>query len=147
MRSPGLAASAAVVLAAEGTALGAIAIIELFGLGAGNAAVLPTAIALIVLTIVGAAALFIFAVGTRRGHAWARSGGVLLQVLAVVLALNSLTVQPVPWMFVLAVGLPSLLGFGLLIASARTESVRRTQDAPEDVQDAPEDAQDTARDD
>ncbi len=136
MRSPGLAAAAAAVLALEGTALGVVAVIELFGLGAGDAAILPTAIALIVLTFIGVAALFVFAVGTRNGRAWARSGGVLLQVIAVVLAINSLTVQPVPWMFVLAVGAPGLIGFVLLIASARREADRGAQDAVDDVQDA-----------
>lgn len=136
MRSPGLAAAAAAVLALEGIALGAIALFELFSLGAGDAAFLPTAVALVVLTLVGAVALFIFAVGTRTGRAWARSGGVLLQVIAVVLALNSLTVQPVPWMFVLAVGVPGLLGFVLLIASARREAVKGAQDAPDDTLDA-----------
>ena len=131
MRSTGLAASAAAVLAIEGAALAAIAVIELFGLGAGNAAFMPTAIALIVLTLVGAAALFAFSAGTRRGHAWARSGGVVLQVLAVALALTSLSVQPVPWTFVLAVGLPGVVGFVLLIASSRRESARGAQTSDE----------------
>ncbi|WP_300266906.1 hypothetical protein [Microbacterium sp.] len=130
MRSSGLALTAAAVLALEGVALTVIAIIELFGLGAGDAAILPTAIALIVLTLVGAAALFTFAVGTRRDQTWARSGGVVLQILAVVLALNSLTVQPVPWGFVIAVGAPGVIGFVLLIASARRASVTSTAEEP-----------------
>ncbi|MGO2518923.1 MAG: hypothetical protein ACTH8F_02270 [Microbacterium sp.] len=138
MRSPALAASAAAVLALEGAALAVVAIAQLFGLGAGDAAILPTAIALIALTFVGAGALFAFAVGTRRGRAWARSGGVVLQVLAVVIALNSLTVQPVPWMFVWAVGLPGLIGFVLLIASARRETVADTRGARESAPEAPE---------
>lgn len=123
MRSPRLAAAAAAVLALEGSALTVVALVELFGLGAGDAASLPTAIALIVLTLVGAAALFAFAVGTRRGHTWARSGGVVLQVLALALALASLTVQPVLWVFVLGLGVPALVGFVLLIASTRSESI------------------------
>lgn len=123
MRSPRLAAAAAAVLALEGSALTVVALVELFGLGAGDAASLPTAIALIVLTLVGAAALFAFAVGTRRGRTWARSGGVVLQVLALALALASLTVQPVLWVFVLGLGVPALVGFVLLIASTRSESI------------------------
>ena len=63
MRAPGLATAAAAVLALEGAALVVFAIIELMGLGAGDAASLPTAIALIVLTLIGAAALLAFAVG------------------------------------------------------------------------------------
>jgi hypothetical protein len=113
------------VLAAEGAALVVIAAVELFGLAEGDAASLPTAIALIVLTLVGAAALFAFARGVLTGRSWARSGGVVLQVLAVGLALASIGLQPVPWAFVLAVGLPGIAGFVLLIASARREAPAR----------------------
>lgn len=123
MRAPTLANAAAAVLAIEGVALVVFAIIELLGLGAGDAASLPTAIALIVLTLIGAAALFAFAFGARAGRSWARSGGVVFQVLAVALALASLTIQPVAWAFTLGVGIPGIVGFVLLISSARRESV------------------------
>ncbi|MGP6171469.1 hypothetical protein ACTU6V_09685 [Microbacterium sp. A204] len=122
LRSPSLAIAAAAVLAIEGAALVVFALIDLFELGAGEAASLPTAIALIVLILIGAAALLTFAVGARRGLMWARSGGVVLQVIAIALALASLTVQPVVWPFVLGVGIPGLLGFILLIASTRKEA-------------------------
>jgi len=132
LRSPRLATAAAAVLALEGAALTAVALVEFFGLGAGDAASLPTAIALIVLTLIGAVALFAFAAGTRRGRTWARSGGVVLQVLALALALASLTVQPVLWAFVLGLGLPALIGFILLIASARRESVEPVDGSVDD---------------
>ncbi|GAT72699.1 hypothetical protein [Microbacterium hydrocarbonoxydans] len=125
MRAPRLALAAAAVLAAEAVALAVFALIELVGLGAGDAASLPTALALIVLTLLGAVALAAFAFGTRAGRSWARSGGVVFQVLAVALALAALTLQPVPWVFVVAVGLPGLVAFGLLIASARAEAAPR----------------------
>lgn len=125
MRAPGIALAAAGVLAAEAAALIVFAGIEMVGLGAGDAASLPTALALIVLTLIGAAALVAFAVGTRTGKSWARSGGVVFQVLAVALALASLTLQPVSWPFTLGVGLPGLLGFVLLISSARREGEQR----------------------
>lgn len=124
MRAPGLALAAAAVLAIEGVALIVFALIELLGLGAGDASSLPTALALIVLTLIGAAALVAFAFGTRAGRSWARSGGVVFQVLAVAIALASLTVQPVVWAFTAGVGLPGLVGFVLLIASARAEGAR-----------------------
>ncbi len=125
MRAPRLALAAAAVLAAEAVALTVFALIELVGLGAGDAASLPTALALIVLTLLGAVALAAFAFGTRAGRSWARSGGVVFQVLAVALALAALTLQPIPWVFVVAVGLPGLVGFALLIASARAEAAPR----------------------
>lgn len=122
MRSPGLALAAAAVLASEGAALVVFALIELFGLGAGDAASLPTALALIVLTLIGAGALVAFAIGTRAGHSWARSGGIVFQVLAVALALASLTIEPIAWVVTFAVGVPALLCFILLIASTRAEN-------------------------
>ena len=121
MRAPRLAFAAAAVLALEGLALLVFAGIEFAGLGAGDAASLPTALALIVLTLIGAVALFAFAFGARTGRSWARSGGVVIQVLAVALALASLTLQPVAWAFTLGVGLPGIIGFALLISSARRE--------------------------
>ncbi|MGM7697327.1 hypothetical protein [Microbacterium sp. A84] len=133
MHSPVLAAAAAAVLALEGAVLTVLMVMEFIGLGSGDAASLPTAIALIVLTLIGAVALFAFAVGTRRGYMWARSGGVVLQILAIALALASLTVPPVAWAFVLGVGIPGLLGLILLVASTRKESIRTdepTQDDP-----------------
>lgn len=128
MRAPGLALAAAAVLAVEGLALVVFALIELVGLGAGDAASLPTALALIVLTLIGAVALIAFAFGTRAGRSWARSGGIVFQVLAIALALASLTVQPISWTFVAGVGLPGLIGFALLIASARAEGGRPQED-------------------
>ncbi|MCK2026976.1 MULTISPECIES: hypothetical protein [Microbacterium] len=125
MRAPGIALAASAVLALEAAALVVFAAIEVAGLGAGDAASSTTAIALIVLTLIGAAALVAFAVGTRSGRSWARSGGVVAQVLAVALALGSLTVQPVPWAFVLGLAVPGVVGFALLISSARREGERR----------------------
>jgi len=125
VRAPGIALAASAVLALEAAALVVFAAIEVAGLGAGDAASSTTAIALIVLTLIGAAALVAFAVGTRSGRSWARSGGVVAQVLAVALALGSLTVQPVPWAFVLGLAVPGVVGFALLISSARREGERR----------------------
>ena len=121
MRSPALAASAAAVLALEGAVLATLAIIELFGLGAGRAAVPTTAIALIVLTLIGAGALFAFAWGTRSGRTWARSGGVMLQVLVIAFALASLGVEPVP----------GIVGFVLLMATTSREG-RPEKESPAD---------------
>lgn len=119
MRSSASAIAAAAILALEALALIVFALIEIVGLGSGDAASLPTAIALIVLTLLGAGALGAFAVGTRADRSWARSGGIVFQVLAVALALASLTIQPVQWGFTLAVGLPGLVCFVLLIAATR----------------------------
>ena len=122
MHAPGLARAAAAVLALEGAALVVIALIETFGLGSGDAANTSTAVGLIALTAIGAVALCAFAIGTLRGRSWARSGGIVFQVLAVALAFMALTVQPVTWLFVIGAGVPGILGFVLLISSARREA-------------------------
>lgn len=126
MRSPGLAFAAFLVLVLEGAGLAIIALLELFGLGAGDAASIPTGVALVVLTLIGAGALVAFGFGVRRGRSWARSGGVVLQVLAIALGLASLTLQPIPWLFTAGVGLPGVVGLALLIASARREGAEQS---------------------
>ena len=128
MRAPGIALAAAAVLALEALALLVFAVLEMAGLGAGDASSLPTAVALIVLTLIGVVALAAFAFGTRSGRSWARSGGVVCQVLAVALALASLTLQPVPWGFTIGVGVPAVIGVVLLISSARLEGEQRRAD-------------------
>src|SRR5690606_22754413 len=90
MGRSGAAALAAGVLALEGAALIVIALVELFALSAGDASSPASGVALIVLTLLGAAALIAFAAGTLRRASWARSGGILFQVLAIALALAAL---------------------------------------------------------
>lgn len=131
MRAPRLALAASVVLGLEAVALLGIALFEVFALASGEASIVPTAIALIVLTVIGVIALAAFSFGTLRGRTWARSGAVVLQVLAVVVALAALTLEPRPWPVIFAVGIPGVLGFALLIASTRAEALG-DQQAEED---------------
>ncbi|BDZ38725.1 hypothetical protein [Microbacterium suwonense] len=74
MHRIGPAAIAGAVLAVEGLAITVIALVELFALGGGDASSLASGVALIVLTLIGAVALFAFAVGVLRRASWARSG-------------------------------------------------------------------------
>lgn len=121
MGRSGAATLAAGVLALEGAALVAIALIELFALGAGDASSPASGVALIVLTLLGAAALIAFAAGTLRRASWARSGGILFQVLAIALALAALSIQPPPWLFTVIVGGAGVIGLTLLIAAVRRD--------------------------
>ncbi|MFC7790120.1 hypothetical protein ACU045_14180 [Microbacterium sp. MAHUQ-60] len=121
MGRSGAATLAAGVLALEGAALVAIALIELFALGAGDASSPASGVALIVLTLLGAAALIAFAAGTLRRASWARSGGILFQVLAIALALAALSIQPPPWLFAVIVGGAGVIGLTLLIAAVRRD--------------------------
>ncbi|MGB3731456.1 hypothetical protein [Microbacterium sp.] len=113
---------AAAVLVLEGAALVVIAVLELFALGEGGASSTASGLALIALTLVGAAGLIAFAVGTLRHASWARSGGIVLQVLQIALALAALSsIRPVPWLFVLVLGLAGAVGLVALIATVRRE--------------------------
>ena len=121
MRTSGPTAAASAVLALEGLALAIIGGMELVALGSTQTASTMNAIGLIGITLIGAAALFAFAIGTLRRGSWARSGGVVLQVIALVLALSSLTIEPKIWTFTLAVGGAGLLGLILLISASRRD--------------------------
>nr|WP_242519616.1 hypothetical protein [Microbacterium esteraromaticum] len=99
----------------------AVALFELFALGSRGAASTTSAIALIVLTMITALALWAFAVGTLRRASWARSGGIVIQVLGLALALASLTVEPRIWLFTLGVGGTALVGLIVLISATRRD--------------------------
>ena len=139
MRRSGPAALAAGVLVLEGVALTVIGLIELFALGAGDASSVASGVALIVLTLIGAAALIAFAFGTLRRASWARSGGILFQVLAIALALASLSIQPTPWLFALVIGGAGVIGLALLIVVVRRDGAsdprlqRRASDEDDDA--------------
>ena len=68
MRTNLSGAVAAVIIALEGLGLVALAVREIAAMIAGDTAAIDSAIALLVLTIVGAAALLAFAVATWRGQ-------------------------------------------------------------------------------
>lgn len=121
VRPSGPALAASVVLALEGLALAVIGAMELIALGSGQTTSTMSGIGLIGLTLVGAAALLAFAFGTLRRASWARSGGVVIQALALALALASLTVEPKVWTFTLILGGAGLAGLILLIAATRRD--------------------------
>ena len=72
---------AAALLALEGLALLMVAGWEVVALVGGDTDDVGSSIALIVLTVVGAAAVVAFAVGVARGQSWGRSGGIVTQLL------------------------------------------------------------------
>ena len=82
---------AAILLAIEGLAIVGLVVWQVGALVAGDTGSVESALALIVLTVVGAAAVLSFAVATWRGLSWGRSGGIVTQLLILAVALGAVT--------------------------------------------------------
>lgn len=91
MRTKGAARAAAVVVAIEGVALVALAVWQIIAITTGDTDSLVSALALVILTAVGAAAVLAFTVAIWRGLSWGRSGGIVTQVLILAVALGAVT--------------------------------------------------------
>ena len=131
MRASRLTIAAVAVLALEAIALLVIALIEMFGLGSGEASSLPSALGLIGLTVIGAVGLGALAIGVLRGRSFGRSGGMVVQILAVAVGLGSLGVRPFPALFVFSLVIPGVIGAVLLFLLTQREG--REQDPPADA--------------
>ena len=73
VRSMIAARAAGVIVLLEGAGIGALAVWEIVAVITGDTAALDSAIALIVLTLAGAAIVAVFGVATWRGLSWGRS--------------------------------------------------------------------------
>ena len=110
---------AAVLLALEGLAIVALVIWQIAALAAGDTDSIESAIALVVLTAVGAAAVLAFAVATWRGLSWGRSGGIVTQLLILAVALGAVTGAYADMGTGLLLALPALVTLVLLVISVR----------------------------
>ena len=119
MRTSRLTIAAAAVLALEAVALLVVTLMEVFGLSSGAATSLPSALGLIGLSAVGAVGLAALAFAVLRGRSFGRSGGMVVQILAIAVALSALTVRPFPVVFVLALTIPGGIGAVLLFLLTR----------------------------
>ncbi|WP_243076926.1 histidine kinase [Microbacterium sp. SS28] len=119
MRTRTPARAAAVLLILEGVALVGIAAWQIAALTAGDTGSVESAIALLVLTFVGAAALVAFGVAVRRGRSWGRSGGIVAQLLIVAVALGAATGEYAHPLTALALAGPAILVLVLLVLAAR----------------------------
>lgn len=78
-----------------------------------------SAIALIVLTLIGAVAVFAFGLATWRGRSWGRSGGVVSHLLVLAVALGAVT-GPYPHAgTAIGLTLPAVAGLILIFLAAR----------------------------
>jgi hypothetical protein len=119
---------AAALLALEGLAIVALVIWQVAALVAGDTESIETAIALVVLTAVGAAGVLAFAVATWRGLSWGRSGGIVTQLLILAVALGAVTGAYADTGTGLLLALPALVTLVLLVISVRAAG-RSARDA------------------
>lgn len=122
---------AAVVLAVQ--ALGLVALLgwQVVAMSAGDTVSPASALALAVLTLVGAVAVSAFAVATARGRSWGRSGGIVVQALILAVAIGELTGEDADAALAGLIALPGVVGAVLLLLSAR-DAGRARRDAGDD---------------
>jgi len=110
---------AALLLALEALALLALAGWQIVAMSGGDTAELPTAIALLVFTILAAVGVGAFAYAVARGRSWGRSGGVVTQLLILAVALGALTGQYAHPLVALGLAVPGMVGLVLLMRAAK----------------------------
>lgn len=129
MRTHPTAIGAAVMLGLEALGIVALAVWQLAAVAGGDTASLPSALALLVLTVVGAVAVGAFAVAVWRGQSWGRSGGVVTQLLILAVALGAATGVYAAPLLGLELALPAVLTLVLLVLVSRRAAPRRGSDA------------------
>lgn len=127
---------AAILLALEAAALLVLTAWELIALIGGDTTSIESSLALLVLTVVGAAALGAFAVAVWRGQSWGRSGGIVAQLLLASVAIGSLTGPGARPGVALALAVPAVAGLVALVLAAR-QAGRAARDESVDAEDAP----------
>ncbi|GAA3652760.1 histidine kinase [Microbacterium marinilacus] len=110
---------AAAVVALEAVGVLALAGWQIVALVGHDTTSAVSAIALIVLTVVGAAAIAAFAAATWAGRSWGRSGGIVTQLLVLAVAGGALTGAYPHLGTALALGVPALVALVLLFLAAR----------------------------
>lgn len=119
MRTTTLAGTAAVLVGLEGIGLVALVVWQIAAIVRGDTGAIETAIALIVLTASGAAAVLAFAVAIWRVQSWGRSGGIVAQLLILAVALGAATGAYAAPVVALAIGAPAVVTLVVLVLAVR----------------------------
>jgi len=110
---------AGILVGLEAIGVAALAGTMMPALIAGDTTDLGTALALILMTVVAAVALFAFAIAILRGHGWGRSGAVVAQLLILAVALGAVGGIYAHPLIALALAVPAVATLILLFAAAR----------------------------
>jgi hypothetical protein len=122
---------AAILLAIEGLAISALVVWQVWALAVGDTDSIESALALVVLTAVGAVAVIAFAVATWRGLSWGRSGGIVTQLLILAVAFGAATGVYADAATGLVLAVPAVVTLVLLVISVRAAG-REPRDAASD---------------
>lgn len=119
----------ATLVGLEGVGLVFLAGWQVVAMMGGDTEALPTAIALVVLTVIGAVALLAFAGAILRGQSWGRSGGVVTQLLILAIAGGAVTGASAHPLLGAAIAAPAVVTLVLLIVASRNAARRETDAA------------------
>ncbi|MBV0894368.1 histidine kinase [Microbacterium sp. NC79] len=143
MKSRIAARIAATIMALEALVMMGLAILQVVELVKGNTASLTSAIALIVLTLIIGAGMAAFAWGLRTDQTWARSGGIVTQLMALAVALGAVTGQYAHPAIAAMIAAPAIVALiAIFKASQQTAAADRARHAAEqsaEVAEAPAD--------
>lgn len=112
------------LLALEGIGLLILVGWQVVALVGGDTGILSTALALLVLTLAGAAIVLAFAGATWRRVSWGRSGGIVTQLLILAVALGAATGAYAQPFSALVLAVPALVVLATLIWATRTSAPR-----------------------
>lgn len=132
MRTNTPARVASVLVGLEGLALLTLAGWQIVALVGGDTDSAVSAIALIVLTLVAAVAVLAFASGVWRGRSWARSGGIVTQVMILAVALGAATGAYADALTALVIAAPAIVAFVALLLTARSAGAEAGAEASGD---------------
>ena len=119
MRHDLLGSIAGGILVLEVAGIAVLAVAQAGAIVGGDTAALETAIALLVLTAVGAAIVIAFGVGTIRNRSWGRSGGIVTQLLMLAIAIGAATGVYAHPLLGLQLAIPAIITLVLLFSAVR----------------------------
>lgn len=120
--------AAAALLGLEAIGILALAGWQTVALIGGDTDSMVSSIALIVLTVIGAAIVAAFAVATARDVSAGRSGGIVTQLLVLSVAIGAITGEWASPGIALLIALPAVIGLVLLVLAVRAAAPRRRDD-------------------
>jgi hypothetical protein len=119
MRTNAIARVSAVLVGLEGLSIAGLVVWQIVAMLQGDTDSLASALALAVLTAVGAVAVLAFAAAVWRGQSWGRSGSIVTQLLILAVALGAATGAYAEPAVAAVLAVPAIVTLVLLILAAR----------------------------